>query len=198
MWKIGVTGGIGSGKSTVSQRLQDLGAVIIDADKVAREIVEPGQPALEELDAAFAGVLNEDGTLNRAELARQAFATPEATEKLNSITHPRIRERTNALFAQAEQAGEDVVVYDMPLLIENGETSRVDHVLVVDAPDEVRVRRLVESRGLDESDAKARIKAQIDRDSRLAAADTVMDNGGTVDELLAQVDRFWSTTVANR
>lgn len=198
MWKIGVTGGIGSGKSTVSQRLQDLGAVIIDADKVAREIVEPGQPALKELDAAFAGVLNEDGTLNRAELARQAFATPEATEKLNSITHPHIRERTNALFAQAEQAGEDVVVYDMPLLIENGETSRVDHVLVVDAPDEVRVRRLVESRGLDESDAKARIKAQIDRDSRLAAADTVMDNGGTVDELLAQVDRFWSTTVANR
>lgn len=198
MWKIGVTGGIGSGKSTVSQRLQDLGAVIIDADKVAREIVEPGQPALKELDAAFAGVLNEDGTLNRAELARQAFATPEATEKLNSITHPRIRERTNALFAQAEQAGEDVVVYDMPLLIENGETSRVDHVLVVDAPDEVRVRRLVESRGLDESDAKARIKAQIDRDSRLAAADTVMDNGGTVDELLAQVDRFWSATVANR
>ena len=198
MWKIGVTGGIGSGKSTVSQRLQELGAVIIDADKVAREIVEPGQPALKELDAAFAGVLNEDGTLNRAELARQAFATPEATEKLNSITHPRIRERTNALFAQAEQAGEDVVVYDMPLLIENGETSRVDHVLVVDAPDEVRVRRLVESRGLDESDAKARIKAQIDRDSRLAAADTVLDNGGTVDELLAQVDRFWSTTVANR
>lgn len=198
MWKIGVTGGIGSGKSTVSQRLQDLGAVIIDADKVAREIVEPGQPALEELDAAFAGVLNEDGTLNRAELARQAFATPEATQKLNSITHPRIRERTNALFAQAEQAGEDVVVYDMPLLIENGETSRVDHVLVVDAPDEVRVRRLVESRGLDESDAKARIKAQIDRDSRLAAADTVLDNGGTVDELLAQVDQFWSTTVANR
>lgn len=198
MWKIGVTGGIGSGKSTVSKRLQELGAVIIDADKVAREIVEPGQPALEELDAAFAGVLNEDGTLNRAELARQAFATPEATEKLNSITHPRIRERTNALFAQAEQAGEDVVVYDMPLLIENGETSRVDHVLVVDAPDEVRVRRLVESRGLDESDAKARIKAQIDRDSRLAAADTVLDNGGTVDELLAQVDQFWSTTVANR
>lgn len=198
MWKIGVTGGIGSGKSTVSKRLQELGAVIIDADKVAREIVEPGQPALEELDAAFAGVLNEDGTLNRAELARQAFATPEATEKLNSITHPRIRERTNALFAQAEQAGEDVVVYDMPLLIENGETSRVDHVLVVDAPDEVRVRRLVESRGLDESDAKARIKAQIDRDSRLAAADTVLDNGGTVDELLAQVDQFWSTIVANR
>ena len=198
MWKIGVTGGIGSGKSTVSQRLQELGAVIIDADKVAREIVEPGQPALKELDAAFAGVLNEDGTLNRAELARQAFATPEATQKLNSITHPRIRERTNALFAQAEQAGEDVVVYDMPLLIENGETSQVDHVLVVDAPDEVRVRRLVESRGLEESDAKARIKAQIDRDSRLAAADTVLDNGGTVDELLAQVDQFWSTTVANR
>ena len=172
--------------------------MIIDADKVAREIVEPGQPALKELDAAFVGVLNEDGTLNRAELARQAFATPEATQKLNSITHPRIRERTNALFAQAEQAGEDVVVYDMPLLIENGETSRVDHVLVVDAPDEVRVRRLVESRGLDESDAKARIKAQIDRESRLAAADTVLDNGGTVDELLAQVDQFWSKTVANR
>lgn len=195
MFKIGLTGGIGSGKSTVANRLQELGAVVVDADKIAREIVEPGQPALEELDAAFSGVLNEDGTLNRAELARQAFATPEATSQLNSITHPRIRERTTAQFTEAEAAGQDVLVYDMPLLIENGETKRVDHVLVVDAPDEVRIRRLVESRGLDEADANARIKAQIDRDTRLAAADTVLDNGGSVDELLAQVDKFWAETV---
>lgn len=188
---IGLTGGIGSGKTTVAERLRQKGAFIVDADKVAREVVEPGQPALRELADAFDGVITEDGTLDRAGLARQAFVTPEATEKLNSITHPRIRERTQKLFAQAKSDGREIAVYDMPLLIENGETGQVDTVLVVDAPDETRVQRLVDSRGLDEDDARRRIAAQIDRESRLKAADVVLDNSGDVESLIAQVDRFW-------
>lgn len=192
MITIGLTGGIGSGKSTVSSRLAELGAFIVDADLVAREIVEPGQPALAELAEAFDGVLNPDGTLNRAELARQAFATPEATEKLNAITHPRIRARTEELFKQGRESSAQVLVYDMPLLIENGEVDKVDHVLVVDAPDELRIDRLVQHRGLDEDDARRRIAAQIDRETRLNAADTVLDNSGTVEQLLEQVDRFWA------
>ena len=193
MLKIGLTGGIGSGKSTVASRLHELGARVIDADQVAREIVEPGQPALADLAEAFEGILAEDGSLNRAELARQAFATPEATEKLNTITHPRIRERTQELFLEAEEQGVEVLVYDMPLLIENGEYNQMDHVLVVDAPDDVRVDRLVNQRGLDEGDARRRIAAQIDRETRLKAADTVLDNGGERENLIAQVDRFWET-----
>lgn len=196
MFLIGLTGGIGSGKSTVAARLKELGARIVDADKIAREIVEPGEPALAELDRAFVDVLNEDGTLNRAELARQAFATPEATEKLNGITHPRIRERTLQQFEQARQDGVPVLVYDMPLLIENGEYKKMDHVLVVDASDEVRIERLVGSRGLDEEDARRRIAAQIGRDERLAAADSVVDNSGTRDQLLQQVEEFWKQVVA--
>ena len=192
MITIGLTGGIGSGKSTVSSRLAEHGAFIVDADLVAREIVEPGQPALAELADAFDGVLNPDGTLNRAELARQAFATPEATEKLNAITHPRIRARTEELFKQGRESGAQVLVYDMPLLIENGEVDKVDHVLVVDAPDELRIDRLVQHRGLDEADARRRIAAQIDRATRLNAADTVLDNSGTGEQLLEQVDDFWA------
>lgn len=191
MITIGLTGGIGSGKSTVSSRLAELGAFIVDADLVAREIVEPGQPALAELAEAFDGVLNPDGTLNRAELARQAFATPEATKKLNAITHPRIRARTEELFKQGRESGAEVLVYDMPLLIENGEVNKVDHVLVVDAPDELRIERLVQHRGLDEDDARRRIAAQIDRETRLGAADTVLDNSGSFEDLLTQVDGFW-------
>ena len=188
---IGLTGGIGSGKSTVAERLRQKGAFVVDADKVAREIVEPGQPTLAELAGAFDGILTTDGSLDRAELARQAFATPEATDTLNSITHPRIRARTSELFREAEAAGHDVVVYDMPLLIENGEVDTVDTVLVVDAPDDLRVRRLVESRGLDEDDVRRRLAAQVDRVTRLAAADVVLDNSGDLESLVAQVDAFW-------
>ena len=196
MFLIGLTGGIGSGKSTVASRLKTLGARIVDADKIAREIVEPGEPALAELAEAFDGVLNADGALNRAELARQAFAAPDATEKLNSITHPRIRERTLERFAEARTDGVPVLVYDMPLLIENGEYKKMDHVLVVDAEDEIRIDRLVNSRGLDEDDARRRIAAQISREERLAAADSVVDNSGTRDQLLQQVDTFWEQVVA--
>ncbi|MDN5721727.1 MAG: dephospho-CoA kinase [Corynebacterium sp.] len=193
---IGLTGGIGSGKTTVAERLRQKGAFVVDADKVAREVVEPGQPALAELAEAFDGVITAEGVLDRAELARQAFATPEATQQLNNITHPRIRERTDELFATAREEGREVVVYDMPLLIENGETETVDTVLVVDTPDETRVSRLVDSRGLDEDDARRRIAAQIDRDTRLAAADVVLDNSGDVEALIDQVDRFWEQVQA--
>lgn len=196
MFLIGLTGGIGSGKTTVATRLKGLGARIVDADKIAREIVEPGEPALAELAEAFDGVLNADGSLNRAELARQAFAAPDATEKLNSITHPRIRERTLERIAEARTDGVPVLVYDMPLLIENGEYKKMDHVLVVDAADEIRIDRLVNSRGLDEEDARRRIAAQISREERLAAADSVVDNSGTRDQLLQQVDTFWEQVVA--
>ncbi|KAB1551214.1 dephospho-CoA kinase [Corynebacterium sp. 321] len=198
MLTLGLTGGIGSGKSTVSRRLSELGATVVDADLIAREIVEPGQPALAELDAAFPGVLNPDGTLHRAELARQAFSSLELTEKLNSITHPRIKELTRERFAQAREAGVEVLVYDMPLLIENGEYTAMDHVVVVDAEDDLRVSRLVEYRGLDEDDARRRIQAQIDRESRLAAADTVLDNNGTQEQLLEQVDELWRTVCASQ
>ena len=196
MRTIGLTGGIGSGKTTVAERLRQKGAFVVDADKVAREVVEPGQPALAELAEAFDGVITAEGVLDRAELARQAFATPEATQQLNNITHPRIRERTDELFATAREEGREVVVYDMPLLIENGETETVDTVLVVDTPDETRVSRLVDSRGLDEDDARRRIAAQIDRDTRLAAADVVLDNSGDVEALIDQVDRFWEQVQA--
>ncbi|WP_297004995.1 dephospho-CoA kinase [uncultured Corynebacterium sp.] len=189
---IGLTGGIGSGKSTVSARLSELGATIVDADLIAREVVEPGEPALAELGEAFTGVIRADGTLDRAELARQAFATGEGTATLNAITHPRIHERTLRQFEDARAAGAPVLVYDMPLLIENGQTDMVDVVLVVDAPDDLRIRRLVEQRGLDEADARRRIAAQIDRETRLAAADVVLDNSGDVASLVSQVDEFWA------
>lgn len=189
---IGLTGGIGSGKSTVSARLAELGATVVDADLIAREVVEPGEPALAELGEAFTGVIRPDGTLDRAELARQAFASQQGTETLNSITHPRIHERTLQQFEDARAADVPVLVYDMPLLIENRETDKVQTVLVVDAPDELRIRRLVDQRGLDEADARRRIAAQIDRETRLAAADTVLDNSGTREDLLAQVDAFWA------
>ena len=188
---IGLTGGIGSGKTTVAERLRQKGAFVVDADKVAREIVEPGQPALAELADAFDGILTPEGGLDRAELARQAFASTTATDKLNAITHPRIRARTAELFDTAAEEGREVVVYDMPLLIENGETETVDTVLVVDAPDDVRIARLVESRGLDEDDARRRLAAQVDRQTRLAAADVVLDNSGDIETLVAQVDAFW-------
>jgi dephospho-CoA kinase len=192
MYIIGLTGGIGSGKSTVSARLAELGATVVDADLISREVVEPGEPALAELGETFDGVLTADGTLDRAELARQAFSSPEGTAKLNAITHPRIRERTVRQFREAAEAGARYLVYDMPLLIENKETDTVQTVLVVDAPDELRIRRLVDQRGLDEADARRRIAAQIDRETRLAAADTVLDNSGTREDLIAQVDAFWA------
>ena len=185
---IGLTGGIGSGKSTVAQLLEEQGWVLVDADRIARDIVEPGQPALGELAAAFGDdILRTDGSLDRGLLASRAFASPEQTDVLNSITHPRIQEETQARFAAARRAGEEFVVYDMPLLVDNGLDKDMDATIVVDVEAEERVRRLVAFRGLDEADARRRIAAQIPDDVRLAAADYVIDNNGPRQALDAQV-----------
>lgn len=183
---------MGSGKSSVARRLRELGCVIIDADAIAREIVEPGQPALRELVDAFGrDIIDSEGRLLRSRLANRAFTSKEKTATLNSITHPRIKERTAERFAEA--GSKDIVVHDMPLLVENGLAPDHHIVLVVDAPVEVRVRRLVESRGVDEADARRRIASQISREERLAAADVVIDNSGTERALITQVDRVWRT-----
>lgn len=186
---IGLTGGIGSGKSTVAQLLLSHGWVVVDADQIARDIVEPGQPALAELADAFGeDILQADGSLDRGLLASRAFASREQTDLLNSITHPRIQEETQARFAAARRAGADFVVYDMPLLIDKGLHKDMEATIVVDVDAEERVRRLVNYRGLDEGDARRRIAAQIPDDVRRAAADFIIDNNGAREELDAQVD----------
>lgn len=191
MKKIGLTGGIGSGKSTVARMLSDHNIPIIDADRIARSIVEPGTPALAELVDAFGSdILHPDGSLRRAELARRAFATPEATSLLNTITHPRIQSETSRQFAQAEAAGQPRVVYDMPLLIDNGLHTGMDLVIVVHADEDIRIRRLMRHRGLDEADIRRRIATQIDEATRLRAADIILDNNGTEAHLRNQVAKL--------
>lgn len=191
MKKIGLTGGIGSGKSTVAKLLAEHGYVVVDADKIAREIMEPGSPVLDDVAAAFGDdLINEDGSLDRGELARRAFVDKQATQKLNSITHPAIRAESERRFAAAEAAGEPAVVYDMPLLVELGMHRDMDLTVVVDVDAEERVRRLTDSRGLDEADARARIAQQIDADTRNAAADVIIDNNGAETDLKPQVERL--------
>lgn len=188
MLRIGLTGGIGSGKTTVADLLRSHGLPIIDADLIARDIVKPGQPALAELAQAFGhDILNEDGSLNRSLLATRAFVDAEHTELLNSITHPRIQAETARRFAAAEAAGEKAVVYDMPLLVDNGLHEAMDLVVVVDVDAETRVARLVAWRGLTEEDARRRLDAQISDEERLAAADVVIDNNGNLESLDRQV-----------
>ena len=189
MKKIGLTGGIGSGKSTVAQLLVRHGWELVDADQIARDIVEPGQPALTELAQAFGeDILQEDGSLDRGLLASRAFSSREKTAVLNSITHPRINEETQARFDAARQAGADFVVYDMPLLVDKGLHKDMDATIVVDVDAEERVRRLVAYRGLDEEDARRRIAAQIPDDVRRVVADFIIDNNGPLEALDEQVE----------
>ena len=186
--KVGLTGGIGSGKSTVARMLGGAGFAVVDADQVARDIMEPGSPVLEEVAAAFgADLIGDDGVLDRGELARRAFATTEDTQRLNAITHPAIRAESERRFAAAEEAGEQAVIYDMPLLVDLGLNQDMDLTVVVDVDKEERIRRLVDKRGLDEADARARMAQQIDDATRLAAADVVIDNNGPLDALEPQV-----------
>lgn len=193
MLKVGLTGGMGSGKSTVARRFAELGAVIIDADQIARDVVEPGEPALAELAEAFGeGIVLDDGSLNRGELAKRAFVSAEKTELLNSITHPRIEQRTEEQF---NAAGDAIIVFDSPLLIEMGQSEAQDLVVVVYTPVEVRLDRLVESRGVDREDAKQRIAKQISDDKRLQFADVVLENSGTEEDLVRQVDRIWERII---
>jgi dephospho-CoA kinase len=194
MLKVGLTGGIGSGKSAVATRLAELGAVVIDADRLAREVVEVGTPGLAEVVAAFgAEVLDEAGALDRPALGRRVFGDEAARRTLESIIHPRVRARTYEL---TEAAPPDaIVVNDVPLLVEAGLAAGFDLVLVVLAGTEVRIGRLVRDRGMSPADAEARIAAQATDDQRRAAADIVIDNEGTLAELRAQVDKIWHETL---
>lgn len=194
MLRIGLTGGIGSGKSTVSALLAARGAVVIDADRIAREVVEPGTPGLAAVVEAFGqGLLRDDGSLDRPALAAVVFADPESRKRLDGIVHPLVRARAAELAGAAPDGS--VVVHDVPLLVETGQAASYDVVLVVQADPEVRVRRLVQ-RGLSEEDAWARIAAQATDEQRRAVADVVLDNDGTPAELEEQVDRFWAERVA--
>ncbi|WP_291314676.1 dephospho-CoA kinase [Corynebacterium sp. UBA2622] len=193
MLRIGLTGGIGSGKSTVAALLAEAGIPVVDADQVARDNMEPDSPVLDEVAREFGeDILRADGSLDRAELARRAFATPEATARLNAITHPAIREESERRLAELEHGGAEAAVYDMPLLFELGLDSTMDLNVAVHTDAEVRVARLVEKRGLEESDVRNRIDRQIGDAERQARADVVLDNNGTPEELEQQVERLVS------
>lgn len=195
MLVIGLTGGIGSGKSTVAALLASRGANVVDADLVAREVVEPGRPALAALLERFGpGVVQADGTLDRPALAAVVFADEEARRDLNAIMHPAIGAELQARIAAAREVDpEGVVVLDIPLLAEGGPNRYpLDGVIVVDAPVDLAVARLVEHRGFSERDARARVAAQSTREQRRAIADVVIDNSGGPEDLVAQVDAAWA------
>lgn len=174
----------------VAARLQERGAVLVDADALAREVVEPGTEGLERIVAAFGKeVLADDGRLDRPGLGALVFNNPERLAALNGIVHPLVRSRAAAITAAASD--DAVVVQDIPLLVETGQGSSFHLVLVVDAPDDVRLQRMLEHRGMTAEAARARMAAQASREDRLAAADVVLDNSGTVEQLLDQVDSLW-------
>lgn len=190
MLRVGVTGGIGSGKSTVAHRLGDLGAVVTDADVVARQVMEPGEPVLEQVRERFGpGVIKDDGSLDRAALAGLVFPDPEALADLDAMTGPAIAER---VADQRSQVPPGIVsVFDTPLLVERGLWVHEHVSIVVEADLEKRVGRLVEQRGLDEQDVRNRIAAQASDAERRAASDVVLGNDGSRDELVAAVDALW-------
>lgn len=188
MITVGLTGGIGSGKSTVAALLAREGFAVVDADQIARQIMEPGSPVLGQVAHEFGeDIVRDDASLDRAKLAQRAFGTEEATLRLNAITHPAIRAESARQFDEARRRGEPVVIYDMPLLVDLGLHRDMDLTVVVDVDPEERVRRLAASRGIAEADARARIARQISDVQRLAAADVVIDNNGSERELETQV-----------
>jgi dephospho-CoA kinase len=193
MLTVGLTGGIGSGKSAAARRLAALGAVVVDSDVIAREVVAPGTEGLQAIVDEFGDdVLNADGSLDRERLGRQVFADPDARDRLNAIVHPLVRAQTAAQFVAAESRDpQAVVVNDVPLLVEVGLQNLYEVVVVVDVPLETQVERLTRSRGMPESDARARIAAQASREQRLAAANLVIDNRGDLDDLDHEVARIW-------
>jgi dephospho-CoA kinase len=188
--RVGLTGGIGAGKSLVSVLLAEHGAVVIDYDLLAREAVAVGTPALAAIVARFGpGVVLPDGTLDRPALGAVVFGDEDARRDLESITHPAI----GALAWERDGAAPDgaVIVHDHPLLVETGLAELMDMVVVVDAPEEVQIDRLVRLRRMSEADARSRMGAQATREDRIAAADVVIDNSGSVEELVPQVDALW-------
>ncbi|MFJ6853198.1 dephospho-CoA kinase [Streptomyces sp. NPDC091271] len=195
MLKVGLTGGIGAGKSEVSRLLARYGAVLIDADRIAREVVEPGTPGLTAVVEAFGpGILGPDGALNRPALGSIVFADPARLATLNAIVHPLVGARSTELERAAGTGA--VVVHDVPLLTENGLAPVYDLVVVVDAAPGTQLDRLVRLRGMTESDARARMAAQATREERLAVADIVVDNDGPLEDLEPQVRGVWSELTA--
>ncbi len=187
MTRVGLTGGVASGKTTVSAILAELGAVVIDADLLAREVVAPGTDGLAAVVAEFGEeVLGPDGALDRPRLGALVFADPERRKALEAIIHPRVRARA----AEIERAApaDAVVVHDIPLLTETGQAASFDAVVVVDVPVEVQVDRMVRIRGMTEADARSRVAAQAERDERLAIATYVVDNTGSLEELRERVE----------
>jgi dephospho-CoA kinase len=193
MLVVGLTGGIGSGKSTVAELLRARGATVIDADLLAREVVAPGTPGFRAVVARFGpGVVDPDGGLDRRALAGIVFADPGALADLNAIVHPAVRARIDDRLRELRTTAEaGVVVLEIPLLVESGRSYGAAAVIVVDCPEDVALRRLVVERGMDEGDARRRMAAQVSRADRLAAADIVIDNSGSPAELAAEVDRVW-------
>jgi len=190
MFQIGLTGGIASGKSTVARMFAERGAVIVDADAVAREVVEPGEPALDAIVAEFGpSILLPDGTLDRDALAAVVFADPDANARLREITHPAIGARMGAL-VEAQRETDNIVVLDAPLLVEAGWTGMP--LVVVAADEDVQVERMVRDRAMTEGDARARIASQAPLAEKLDKADFVIWNNGTLDALASRVDEVWA------
>jgi len=193
--RVGLTGGVASGKSTVGAILRDLGAVVIDSDQLAREVVEPGTPGLAAVVDAFGiAVLREDGALDRAALGSVVFADEAARRRLEGILHPLIRARATEV--EAATPGGTLVVHDIPLLVETGQAPSFDAVLVVDVPVETQVQRLLADRGWTREDAEARVAAQASREERRAAATYVIDNTGTREDLRDRVTEVFTELVS--
>lgn len=192
MQNVGLTGGIAAGKSAVARRLAELGAVLIDADAIARAVVEPGTPGLAAIVEAFGeGILSGDGALDRPALGALVFADGKARETLNSIVHPLVRAEAARLRAEVPENA--VVIQDIPLLVETGQGANFDMVLVVAAPLEERLRRMIQDRGMSEADALARIAAQASDAERAAVADIVIENSGTLEQLRDKVTEIWES-----
>ncbi|MFC8682794.1 dephospho-CoA kinase [Microbacterium ureisolvens] len=191
---VALTGGIASGKSTIARRLAEHGAVVVDADQLVREVQQPGSPVLAAIADAFGdGMLRPDGSLDRAALGSRVFGDEAAIARLNAIVHPAVRAQSAQRFAEAFAADPDaVVVYDVPLLVEARVGDPWQLIVVAHAPAAVRVRRLVELRGMTETDAAARIASQVSDEARLEVADVVIDTSGTLADTEQQTDELWN------
>lgn len=195
--RIGLTGGVASGKSTVAAILRELGAVVIDADELAREVVAPGTPGLAEVVAHFGTrVLGPDGSLDRAALAEIVFADVAERRVLEAIVHPRVRSRAREIELTA--GPEALVMHEIPLLVETGQQDSFDAVIVVDVPRETQIQRLMEHRGLTHDEAESRITAQATRQQRQAAATYLIENSGTHEDLRRRVTEVFESVVATR
>ncbi len=200
MQLIGLTGGIGAGKSTIAARLRELGALVVDADAMARKAVEPGTPALEHIRSLFGeGVLEVSGALNRPALGAIVFSDPAARKKLEAIVHPAVQALTHAEFERlGTEHPDSVIVYDVPLLAETSNTYSFSRVVVAQAPAQIRIDRLVNIRGMSAKEAENRVNSQADDASRLAIATDVIDTSGSLANTIEQVDALWALLTHTR